>query len=273
MSQVPGENFEKLRLSVASYGSEPCALDTLYDMERRCIRQPAADNLFAHNVHTEQKNNNWHFLDKYDDDVSIYYFKVERVHTAPQTPQQHQQQQQLQSLQVSHLLAHKRTNIAIAHEATLNSSSSSLSPTLSSIHHTQHQHHHQHQPLRQQTSASTESSAVANAAALLKSKSASIDMFHVGAQQQQVPAPSSLSSPSATPLPLTPTTPVSPLSSTSATNNSSQQQQQQQFFIPSGPSPASSEYLTKLRLWKCCTLVKRQNLTIDKILERIRNER
>jgi len=29
----------------------------------------------------------------------------------------------------------------------------------------------------------------------------------------------------------------------------------------------------KLRLWKCCTLVKNQNLTIEKILKRIKNER
>jgi hypothetical protein len=29
----------------------------------------------------------------------------------------------------------------------------------------------------------------------------------------------------------------------------------------------------KLRLWKCCTLVKDQNLTVEKILKRIKNER
>jgi hypothetical protein len=32
-------------------------------------------------------------------------------------------------------------------------------------------------------------------------------------------------------------------------------------------------FVNKLKLWKCCTLIKKQNLTLEKILNRIRNER
>jgi hypothetical protein len=49
-------------------------------------------------------------------------------------------------------------------------------------------------------------------------------------------------------------------------------------FIPKNDSSLfvsqkNENFNDKLRLWKCCTLVKNQNLTIEKILKRIKNER
>ena len=38
-------------------------------------------------------------------------------------------------------------------------------------------------------------------------------------------------------------------------------------------SQKNENFNDKLRLWKCCTLVKDQNLTVEKILKRIKNER
>lgn len=37
--------------------------------------------------------------------------------------------------------------------------------------------------------------------------------------------------------------------------------------------PKSDSFYNKMKLWKCCTLVKTQNLTLEKILNRIKNER
>ena len=33
------------------------------------------------------------------------------------------------------------------------------------------------------------------------------------------------------------------------------------------------QFYEKLKLWKCCTLIKQQNLTLEKIMNRISNER
>ena len=38
-------------------------------------------------------------------------------------------------------------------------------------------------------------------------------------------------------------------------------------------SQKNENFNDKLRLWKCCTLVKHHNLTLEKILNRIKNER
>ena len=35
----------------------------------------------------------------------------------------------------------------------------------------------------------------------------------------------------------------------------------------------SQQFNEKLRLWKCCTLIKQQNVTLEKIIHRIANER
>ena len=37
--------------------------------------------------------------------------------------------------------------------------------------------------------------------------------------------------------------------------------------------PRPDSFYNKLKLWKCCTLVKTPNLTLEKILNRIKNER
>lgn len=84
-----------------------------------------------------------------------------------------------------------------------------------------------------------------------------------------------------------------------SSNQSSQQQQQQPYYVSSnmmGSTPnqpslsvSSTSYPTissslfipqanecfseKLKLWKCCTLVKKPNLTLEKILNRIKKER
>jgi hypothetical protein len=35
----------------------------------------------------------------------------------------------------------------------------------------------------------------------------------------------------------------------------------------------NENFNTKLKLWKCCTLIKHQNITVEKILNRLKNER
>lgn len=69
---VPAENFEKLKLSV-SYGSEPCTLEYLYDLDLRQIKKA---EFFTSNINIEKTY--WFYLDKYED-VSIYYFKNEYI--------------------------------------------------------------------------------------------------------------------------------------------------------------------------------------------------
>lgn len=58
-------------------------------------------------------------------------------------------------------------------------------------------------------------------------------------------------------------------SNSSTPNPTTIKQVQSSLFIPQ----KNESFNDKLKLWKCCTLIKQQNITLEKILNRIKNER
>lgn len=271
--QVPIENFEKLKLS-ASYGSEPHNLDYLYDLSTNKIKRV---EFFTNRVDIEKTY--WYYFDKYED-VSIYYFKNEyqtklNLHTTSMNNLSNQNAN-------SSLNSNNNINSSVVQSPILSStplSSSNTNPT---------------------TAISSTFSPNTNTSLTVNSKESS----DYNLQSSQINYTNNFCIPSTIPITTANTTsPVtipntslpsysslSPVSaqlantavvaSTTAavivgatagvsTKNTDNSPFTSSLFIPQ----KNENFNDKLKLWKCCTLIKHNNLTLDKIVNRIKNER